>query len=65
MGKMKELAIEMMNEDDVDDYEYFQLIREAEWKDYVEKEEEELRNQFGNGLTFKLKYQQFLNKNGE
>ena len=62
---MSELAIEMMNQDDFDDIEYFELLREAEWRAYVEKEEEQLRNQFGNGLAFRIKYAEFLNKNHE
>ena len=62
---MSELAIDLMNEEFIDDYEYFQLIREAEWKDYMQKKEEEYRKAYGNGAMFNLMWKEFLNKNGE
>lgn len=62
MSKIKEYY---HNEINCIDDDYFQLMSEQEWQQAVEAEQETLIEKYGNGVMMKLKFGEFLNKNGE
>lgn len=66
MGKMKEVFMQMREEeiDDIDDSEYFQLMSDKDWQQYVVETEEEFRKTYGNSATKALLFSEWKKKNG-
>ena len=62
MGKSKMAFME--TRDGMEDMkEYFQWIKEEEWKQYVDAMEEEFHRKYGHQLMFRIEWGKWLRKN--
>ena len=62
MGKTAQLYLDNCQEPDDSDYQYFQWMSDKEWQEYLDEEEKRCHAKYGYGVTFMLKWAEYLKK---
>lgn len=63
MSKIKNFYDSEINNNNIDDTQYFELLSEEEWQSEVERIENEYHLKYGYGIAYHLKFTEWLFKN--